>query len=75
VTRQRLYLDAQEQIMSSTSKIIVDQKGGNSMLYLPLDKLMEQTRGANTGASAAAASAVREEEAPSEDTRSLSRDR
>lgn len=75
VTRQRLYLDAQEQIMSSTSKIIVDQKGGNSMLYLPLDKLMEQTRGANTGASAAAASSVRDEETSNEDTRSLSRDR
>jgi membrane protease subunit HflK len=76
VTRQRLYLDAQEQIMSSTSKIIVDQKGGNSMLYLPLDKLMEQTRSANTGAaSAAAASSVRDEEASNEDTRSLSRDR
>ena len=41
VTRQRLYLDAQEQIMSNTSKVIVDQKGGNSLLYLPLDKLME----------------------------------
>lgn len=40
VTRQRLYLDAQEQIMSSTSKVIVDQQGGNSLLYLPLDKLM-----------------------------------
>jgi modulator of FtsH protease HflK len=76
VTRQRLYLDAQEQIMSSTSKIIVDQKGGNSMLYLPLDKLMEQTRSANTGtASAAAASVVREDETSTEDARSLSRDR
>jgi membrane protease subunit HflK len=40
VTRQRLYLDAQEQIMSSVSKVIVDQKSGNSLLYLPLDKLM-----------------------------------
>ncbi len=43
VTRQRLYLDAQEQIMSSTSKVIVDQPGGNSLLYLPLDKLMEKS--------------------------------
>jgi len=43
VTRQRLYLDAQEQILSSVSKVVVDQKAG-SMLYLPLDKLM----GSNT---------------------------
>ena len=40
VTRQRLYIDAQEQILSSVSKVIVDQKNGNSMLYLPLDKLL-----------------------------------
>lgn len=46
VTRQRLFLDAQEQIMSSVSKVIVDQKSGNSLLYLPLDKLIN----ANTGA-------------------------
>ncbi len=39
VTRQRLYLDAQEQILSSVSKVVIDQKAG-SMLYLPLDKLM-----------------------------------
>lgn len=40
VTRQRMYLDAQEQIMSNISKVIVDQKNGNNLLYLPLDKLI-----------------------------------
>ena len=49
VTRQRLYLDAQEQIMSSVSKVIVDQKGNNSLLYLPLDKLLSAS-GANPSA-------------------------
>jgi membrane protease subunit HflK len=43
VTRSRMYLDAQEQIMSSVSKVIVDQKNGNSLLYLPLDKLIAAT--------------------------------
>jgi membrane protease subunit HflK len=43
VTRQRLFLDAQEQILSSVSKVVVDQKAGNSMLYLPLDKLISAT--------------------------------
>jgi membrane protease subunit HflK len=38
-----MYLDAQEQIMSSVSKVVVDQKGGNSLLYLPLDKLIATT--------------------------------
>ncbi len=46
VTRQRLYLDAQEQILSSVSKVVVDQKAG-SMLYLPLDKLMNSNANAN----------------------------
>jgi len=45
VTRQRLYLDAQETILSSVSKIVVDQKAGNSLLYLPLDKLLSATSG------------------------------
>lgn len=43
VTRQRLYLDAQEHILANTSKVLVDQKGGNSLLYLPLDKLMSMS--------------------------------
>jgi len=44
VTRNRLFLETQEQIMSSVSKVIVDQKGSNSLLYLPLDKLINQNR-------------------------------
>jgi modulator of FtsH protease HflK len=74
VTRQRLYLDAQEQIMSNTSKVIVDQKGGNSLLYLPLDKLMETTRSASAGA-ATAASNKQEEVLSNEESRDLSRER
>lgn len=74
VTRQRLYLDAQEQIMSNTSKVIVDQKGGNSLLYLPLDKLMGTTRQTSTGAATGVAK-TNEEELLNEDSRSLSRDR
>jgi len=55
VTRQRLYLEAQEQILSNTSKVVVDQKSGSgSMLYLPLDKLISST----PAAPAAAAPAV-----------------
>ena len=45
VTRERLYLDAMQQIFSASSKVLVDQKagGGGSLLYLPLDKLIQQT--------------------------------
>lgn len=44
VTRDRMYLDAMSQVMSNVSKVMVDQKNGNSLLYLPLDKLIESTK-------------------------------
>ena len=43
VTRDRMYLETMQQIFSNTSKVMVDSKAGNSMLYLPLDKLIAQT--------------------------------
>jgi len=43
VTRDRLYLDAMQQIFTNTTKVLVDQKSGNNLLYLPLDKLMQQS--------------------------------
>ncbi|MBL8498221.1 FtsH protease activity modulator HflK [Nitrosomonas sp. JL21] len=43
VTRERLYLDMMQQVLSNTSKIMVDQKNGNNLLYLPLDKLIQMT--------------------------------
>ena len=36
-----MYLDTMQAVMNNTSKILVDQKGGNSLLYLPLDKLQQ----------------------------------
>jgi membrane protease subunit HflK len=42
VTRQRLYLDAIEGVMSKSTKVIVDVEGGNNLLYLPLDRMMQQ---------------------------------
>lgn len=46
VTRERLYLDAVESVMSSTSKIFMDADGSNNLMYIPLDKLI-QGRGSN----------------------------
>jgi len=40
VTRKRLYVDAIESVMDNTSKILVDVKSGNNLIYLPLDKIM-----------------------------------
>jgi membrane protease subunit HflK len=41
VTRDRLYIDAMESVFSNSSKVMVDVEGGNSMLYLPLDRLSQ----------------------------------
>ncbi|MGA0024698.1 MAG: FtsH protease activity modulator HflK [Burkholderiales bacterium] len=61
VTRDRLYIDAMQQIMSNTSKILIDQKSGGNLLYLPLDKLMQMS-----GSAAAVPSAKPAETAPAE---------
>ena len=49
VTRDRLYLDAMEDVLGSSTKLIIDQQsGGNNVMYLPLDQLIRQ-RAATTG--------------------------
>ena len=45
VTRDRMYIETVQQIMSNTSKIMLDTKSGSNLLYLPLDKLMQMTAG------------------------------
>ncbi len=44
VTRARMYIDTMEAVMSNSTKVMVDVDGGNNILYLPLDKIMEQTQ-------------------------------
>ena len=57
-TRERLYLDAIEVVMGNSSKVLIDVEGGNNMMYLPLDKLTEQT--ANTSSKRISDSDIRE---------------
>jgi membrane protease subunit HflK len=45
VTRNRLYLDSIQGVMSSSTKVMIDVEGGNNILYLPLDKIAESARG------------------------------
>jgi membrane protease subunit HflK len=42
VTRQRLYIDTIESVLSSSSKVLMDTDSGNSLMYLPIDKLLER---------------------------------
>ncbi|WP_214001121.1 FtsH protease activity modulator HflK [Arsukibacterium sp.] len=52
VTRDRLYLETMESVYSNTSKVVVDVKNGNNIMYLPLDKLMNQSGGNSSSGSA-----------------------
>ncbi len=42
VTRERLYLDAIESVLTNTNKVLIDNDSGNSLMYLPIDKLIER---------------------------------
>lgn len=55
VTRERLYLETMQEVMSNTSKVMVSGDSGQNLLYLPLDKMIN-SRGASTPAPAGAAS-------------------
>lgn len=45
VTRERLYIETIQEVMSRSSKVVVDVEGGNNLLYLPLDKIMQGRSG------------------------------
>ncbi|HFD31401.1 MAG TPA: FtsH protease activity modulator HflK [Gammaproteobacteria bacterium] len=60
VTRQRLYLETMEEVMSNNQKIMIDSKSGNNLLYLPLDKLQGSSNSSGQTLSPAIASAVQQ---------------
>ena len=72
VTRDRLYLETMQSVYSNVSKVLVDSRSGSNLLYLPLDKLMQQV-GAAAPAAAPAVS-VPTPEAPAAAADSRSRD-
>ncbi|MFN7645594.1 MAG: protease modulator HflK, partial [Burkholderiales bacterium] len=57
VTRDRLYIETMQQVLSNTSKVLVESRAGNNLLYLPLDRLLQQASAdaarAQSGASGA----------------------
>ena len=77
VTRDRLYIDMMQSVLGNSSKVLIDQKAGNSLLYLPLEQLLKQS----AAAVPSVADATRPATAPAdaavqvESSRSLSRDR
>ncbi len=53
VMRERLYLETMQQILANSNKVLIDQKGGGNLLYLPLDKLMQTATAPVAGSDAA----------------------
>src|SRR5690606_7605242 len=46
VTRDRLYIETMQQIYANVTKVMVDSRSGSNLLYLPLDRLLQQGTGA-----------------------------
>ena len=44
VTRSRLYIETMQEVLANTNKVVIDQEGGNNMMYLPLDQIMRNTQ-------------------------------
>jgi len=53
-----LYIDAMQQIYSNTTKVLVDTKQGSNLLYLPLDKIIQQSSQTNAAPTAATVDAA-----------------
>jgi len=58
VTRERLYLETIESVLGRSRKVLLDTRPGSSVIYLPLDKLLEKGTANGTDAAALLAPAV-----------------
>ena len=64
VTRDRLYIETMQQVYSNVSKVMVDSRNGSNLLYLPLDKLMQQATASPVVAAPAAPAVPKDANAP-----------
>ena len=65
VTRDRMYIDTMQQVYSNVSKVLVDSRANSNLLYLPLDKLLQQASSpTGSGAPTAVTPAVPEVPTP-----------
>ena len=54
VTRERLYIETMQEVFTNVSKVMIENKSNSNLLYLPLDKIMQQTQAASQAAATAA---------------------
>jgi len=74
VMRDRMYIETMQQILTSSSKILLDAKGGGNLLYLPLDKIMQMSAGVLPETSASASKQTLVEPTPNPDPAARTRD-
>jgi len=74
VTRDRMYLDAMQDIYGNINKVIVDSKSGGNLMYLPLDKVMQAAGAAQSSTAAAPAAPAAAPASPAAATDARSRD-
>jgi membrane protease subunit HflK len=68
VTRERLYLDTMQQIFANTSKVYIDSRANGNLMYLPLDKLVQQSSAAEAARAAPSTSPAVAPEQPRGET-------
>ncbi len=49
VTRERLYIDTIQSVLENTNKVMIDTTGSNNLMYIPIDKIMENRSGTRSG--------------------------
>lgn len=64
VTRRRLYIETMEEVLSGANKVMVDVKGSNNVLYLPLDRMVQRQQGTRPESGNAAQAVPNIESAP-----------
>jgi modulator of FtsH protease HflK len=74
VMRDRMYIETVQQVLSGTSKILLDAKGGSNLLYLPLDKIMQMSAGALPETATSASKQTLIDPTPNPDSAARSRD-
>lgn len=74
VTRERMYVDAMQQVYGNVTKVLVDSRQGSNLLYLPLDKLMQATAADNAASTPTATSSAPLLPAPTTASTTRSRD-
>jgi modulator of FtsH protease HflK len=74
VMRDRMYIDTVQQMLTSSSKILIDAKGSGNLLYLPLDKIMQMSAGALPETAAPGTKQTLVEPSPNPDPAARTRD-